>query len=123
MLNSALRKSGEILEKNFKNVSQWLSLNKLTLTTDKCEIVGFRATTDTPNGLNAFKKIVHAIILEYILINIYILDTVLARLEESFCGHFCGLVHKLGNFLSRKHLIFYEVYAKSIIIFGILIYG
>ena len=34
---------------------------------------------------------------------------------------FCGMVHKLGNFLSRT--IFYEAYAKSIIHFGILIYG
>ena len=54
------KKSGVVIPKMVKEVSQCLSLNKLTLNADKCENICFGASSDKPNDLNLFKKMIYA---------------------------------------------------------------
>ena len=50
------KKSGVVLEKNVEEVTKWLFLKVLIMNADKCEIICFRASNDTPNNPNSFKE-------------------------------------------------------------------
>ena len=118
----AMEKPGEGSEKNAKELSQSLSLNKFNFIANTYEIVCFGATTDTPDGRNSFKETglgeIFGIYRDKILKFRYNVSQAIRSLT---C--FCGTVCKLQNYLSRKHLlIFNELYAKFIIFVGILMY-
>ena len=124
IINAGKRTDAAI--KNDKvTVSKWFESNKLTINTDKFEAMFFGC--DKPNNLRILsKELEYKNSCKYLGVHIdknlrfrEHIDHVVKKLNK-----FCGLIYRVRHMYPRKCLLmFYNSFAKSIITYGILLYG
>ena len=116
-------------ELDLKSINQWFSVNKMTVNVSKCTNLPFGKTI-TPTKIDELEGLAGEI---DIVDNIKYLGVCIDK-RLNFHSHmasiqkrlakFNGLVYKARYCFSRKALLrFYQTFAKSIILYGLLIYG
>ena len=122
---NALKRTDATIKNYIVTVSKWFESNKLTINTDKCEAMFFGS--GKPNNLRILsKELEYKHSCKYLGVQLdenlrfrEHIDHVVKKLNK-----FCGLIYMGRHLYPRKCLLmFYNSFAKSIITYGLLLYG
>ena len=127
--DTTLIKSGKridpLLSQEIKYVRDWFSSNKLTVNPEKCEAMcfGYGKPDTIKIGVSELKYKASCrylgIHLDKKLLFREHIDYVVKKLNK-----FCGLIYRVRHIYPRKCLLmFYNSFAKSVICYGLLVYG
>ena len=124
-ITNAGRESEKNLKLDLKNVTDWFLVNKLCVNSSKCEILAFGRHEPAVFSLSDI-KLSNKKVFKYLGIHI---DSKLTFKDhmESLCHRLtkhCYLLYKARHVFSRKTLLlYYNAYVKTLLNYGILIYG
>ena len=114
------------LAEDTKYIDKWFKANKLCVNSEKCKLTSFGRSNFQP-PLSVFDSIIQYCN-EYKYLGLWVdsslnykthIESVCAKLSRSN-----GLMYRTRHCFSRKTLLmFYEAYAKPVILYGLLIYG
>ena len=112
------------MQEDLDRLSNWFSWNKLTINLAKCE--NLNIGHPKPNCLKIFGSPItnknQCKYLGFILDNKLTFREHIAYIEKK--NKFCGLMYKVRHLYPTKYLLlFYNAYVKSIINYGLLVYG
>ena len=122
---NAGKRTDPLIKNDIVAVSKWFKSSKLTINTDKCEAMFFGC--GKPDNLNILSNILgNQNSCKYLVVHIdktlkfrEHIDHVVKKLNK-----FCGLMYRVRHLYPRKCLLmFYNSYAKSVITYGLLLYG
>ena len=113
------------LQMDVERVSNWFNTNKLTINYVKCEAINFGKPTnekvklkDNALDYNTSCKYLGIYSDKNLTFRDHV-DFVVKKLNK-----FCGLMYRVRHFYPRRCLLmFYDSFAKSVIIYGLLVYG
>ena len=114
-----------LLSQEIKYVRDWFSSNKLTVNPEKCEAMCFGY--GKPDKIKMLvSELKYKASCRYLGIHVdkkllfrEHLDYVVKKLNK-----FCGLIYRVRHIYPRKCLLmFYNSFAKSVICYGLLVYG
>ena len=113
------------IEEDINSLTNWFTKNKLSVNLDKCEVVPFGSGKPLEITMMS-KKIPFNKSCRYLGVHI---DSRL-RFHEHInrvvkkLNKFCGLIYRIRHYYNKKCLLmFYNSFAKSVICYGLLIYG
>ena len=119
------RRTDYLIRKDVKVRTHWFNAIKLTINVDKCEAIHFgRGTPDEfqIKDNHSHYKLCYKYLGDYIDPTLTFrdhIDYVVKKLNK-----FCGLIYHVKHLYPKKCLLmFYNEYAKSVITYGLLIYG
>ena len=119
------KRTDAAIKSDIVTVSKWFESNKLTINTDKSEAMFFGC--GKPNNLRILsKELEYKNSCKYLSVHIdknlrfrEHIDHVVKKLNKV-----CGLIYRVRHLYPRKCLLmFYNSFAKSIITYGLLVYG
>ena len=122
---NACDKTSPPITQDLKNMTNWFVSNKLTVNEDKCEAISFGCGKPDKNTIlrnelpyqNAWKYL--GLHLDGSLKFREHIDYVTKKLNK-----FCGLIYRVRHMYPRKCLLmFYNSFVKSIICYGLIVYG
>ena len=119
------RRTDSLIREDVKVMTHWFDANKLTINVDKCEAIHFGR--GIPDEVQIKDNHLHyKPCCKYL--GVYIDPTLTFRDHIDYVvkklNKFCGLIYHVRHLYPKKCLLmFYNAYAKSIITYGLLIYG
>ena len=124
LINAGKSKNFSVQE-DIDKITSWLIENKLTINVDKCEVMFFGSGNpqllkidENNQQFKSCCKYLGLYVDKWLRFNQHI-DYIVKKLNK-----FCGLIYCTRHLYPRKCLIlFYNSFAKSIINYGILVYG
>ena len=128
--DTSILKSGQKMESSLQpdldKMSNWFSYNKLSLNTSKCEVMNFGLSNNSTQLTLLSKQLPTKESSKYL--GVY-LDSKLTFHDHIECvtkklNKFSGMIYKVRDMYPIKCLLnFYNAFAKSVITYGLLVYG
>ena len=118
-------KTSPLITQDLKNMTNWFVSNKLTVNVDKCEAISFGC--GKPDKVTILRnELPYQKTCKYLGLHLdgslkfrERIDYVIKKLNK-----FCGLIYRVRHMYPRKCLLmFYISFAKSIICYGLIVYG
>ena len=127
--DTSILKSGKKLDTSLQadldKISNWFSYNKLSLNTSKCEVMNFGCRNS--NKLTLLRKeLPKKESFKYLGVNLDSKLTYRDHIEHvsKKLNKFSGMIYKVRDMYPVKCLLnFYSSFAKSVITYGLLVYG
>lgn len=116
---------GPKFQQDLNNVQEWLKANKLTLNCEKSVVMNFGrcAINNIELSDKKLKLMKHCKYLGIYVDKDLKFKEHIQKIEKKL-AKFSGLIFKVRDYFSKKQLLlFYNAYAKSVIDYGILVYG